>query len=339
MKPVTRYADERELRELRRDAVVTFSFNKKLRTIRLPGNEYVKVRFCQDDELDLLRSLARKFGVKGEYNPSSYASLWHDAAPIPKSMTTSALKLLPDTVVGAWQEARVRAHGLTDLREYDLVSAYGWAAMRPIPCHRSLWPTTRYVGPGVYLCKILRRSKSVLTPPHLRYNSRKPDALYWLTSEEIEELDLTVDVVRGVIFSKWWRPRDRVEKLLELAPRPVAKKILRSYWGAYASTLPVECWSKAKDSTWMLPNRLYDPLAAIYIVSRVRNRIAQVAKDALHIYCDAVITPARLEVGTELGAWSIKNRFEKLSIVGPGRWLDRTSGAAKHAGTKDAQAV
>lgn len=320
--------------EEKREALVTYSFGGRLRTVRLAGNVFHKLRFAPEDHLEALRSAASRISGKSrEYNPSTYGSVFHDPYPPARMLTYSSSLHAPDRVVGAWEEARKTGVGGVNLKELDIVSAYAWAGLRALPSHRSMWPVYKWSGKGIYFCRV-NRTGGVVPPPHLRIDFRRPDQLVWLTSEEIDELDLKVTVLRGMTFSKWWEPKRRIEKLISLLPEPVWKKVLRAYWGAWASSQPVVCHSKNTGNTWSARNFLYDPIAAHYIVSRVRNRIAQEAGHAYHIYVDSIITDKSIPTGTAIGDWHCKNRFEKLYIHGAGRWVDIGTGQRKQSGER-----
>lgn len=311
------YAGPRELNALRPEALVTWSFKNRLRTVRLKGDRFVKAEFCTAEELDELRHVAGKLGVPAPFNPSSFGSLFHElGSPAPMNYATRLL-VPTETIDGAWEERR--AEGGVGAREYDMISAYAWAGLRELPCHSTAWGTRKWAGRGIYLCKVLRLGR-IIPYPRVREVLISGETL-WLTSEEIEELDLTVEIVRGVIFDKWWNPRERIEKIIAAAPEPLWKKMLRSYWGSWASVTPTTCWARRTGNTWLADNPFHDPVAAHFIVSRVRNRIAQVAGLALHIFVDAIITRHRLTTGAALGDWRVKAEYDRVRIAHPGRSL------------------
>ena len=326
------YVDGAELHERSRDCVATVSFKGKLRAVRTDGNNWIKLRFATDEEIAMLTEAGIKLGAKRGWKPSGFGDLFHDPfARIPRVHDSIALAL-PEDVVGAWEEARWETGKiLHDAREYDLISAYGWSGLRPLPKIESGWPVYRFSGPGVYRVTNIRQGRYIL-PPHLRWDIRKRELSAWVTSEEIEELDLKCDVIRGVKFSQWWEPRKRIEEIINAAPKQIWKKVLRSYWGIWAAQIGPTNRIPKSGRTWTLPNPSFNPTFAGYIVSRVRNRLAHEADHAAHLYVDAIITSKKLESGEAIGSWHMKDRFAKIQIHGPGRWVAPVEGKRKHAG-------
>lgn len=310
------YTDELSLAKLEKESSVAFYHRGRLRTLRMPGNLWYKLRFCDDETLGKLMSDAAALGMKRDWWPSGFASVFHDAFPRPRPVGLSLKMMLPTSCGGAWQEALGGTGVHRGVREFDMNSAYGWAGFRQLPVVRTAEFVRKWSGPGIYLGKITRVG-SVLLPPHLRNTKSQ-----WLTHEEIDELGVHVAIERGVVFHKWWEPRVRLEKIIERVRS--WKDVLRSYWGGWASTEGPLCKANGTGKTWKLPNILWDPVSAHFIVSRVRNRMAQHAKSAVHIFSDAIVTTERFPVGTGIGEWKMKNQFERMVVRSPGRWLGVT---------------
>lgn len=331
------YVDEMELARRRGESVMQWSFKRKLRTLRMPGDVYLKLRFATDAELAVYKAGAVKLGLPEDWFPSSWASVWHELDGM-KRAPWSCRFLAEHEVTGGWEEARARIGSAAAMKEYDLCSAYAWAGHRKLPVVRSAWPARHYEGPGLYLVKILRTG-SVILPPSLRPSDREPFPVRWVTHEEIEELDLTVATIRGVRFDRWWEPRARMERIQSVYPEWCWKKILKRYWGPWAGRSGLECASTRTEKHWELPSYFYDPAQAHFIVSRVRNRVAQVARNAVHVFVDAVITADDIATGEGVGDWRIKHKFKELSVISAGRWVDRVTGEKKNAGGGKMEAI
>lgn len=314
---LVRYYEPGQLAKLRPLALQEIRFRGNLRTLRLPGNEWAKLRFCSDEEIGVLMASAARLGLRKDWYPSSWSSLFHAVGLRPRPAGRTLKLRIPTRVYGAWEEARHTTGFNGRVREYDLISAYAWAGFRSLPVLRSAEIVDKWSGPGIYLCRI-RQTGGVLIPPHLRVDRDR-----WLTSEEIEELNLRVDIREGMIFHKWWEPQERIRRIIEACRH--WKKVFRAYWGSWASPVGPTCFCPRTGKTWSLQNPYFDPVAAHYIVSRVRNRIAAVARQALHIYVDAVVTPEQLPEGSGIGDWKMKNQFEKMVIKGAGRYLGLTT--------------
>lgn len=285
----------------------------------LAHGDYIKVRFCTDEDLDDIRRAACSLGMKdaSKYNPSSWAGLFHDPFPLPPRPRFTDTLYFPAHISGAWEECR--EVGIVEgVQEYDMISAYGWSGLREIPAFQTAWPTDKYDGAGLYLV-YLHSAGVGLIPPHLRAAITQRKAV-WVSDEEIERLDLRFAVIRGLKFARYWKSGDRIKRIIDAAPERVWKKILRSYWGVYLAPQGTTCEALKSKKVWTLPNRLYDPISAHYIISRVRNRVADYAPRAAHIFTDAVITREAIPCGTILGDWRIKNNYKLVKVKHAGRY-------------------
>lgn len=328
----TTYIPERELMERYKTATLAYMYNNKVRSLMMDHGNYVKVKFCTDEDIFTLRDTARKLGMKDayKYNPSSWASIYHDAFSMPRSMRYTTSLYLPHNVHGAWNECRVTGN-VDGVNEYDMISAYGWAGLKEVPQYSTAWPTHKYDGAGLYLINILGHGVPII-PPHMRIATAQGNPV-WCTDEEIERLDLSFSVVRGLRFARKWCPGDRIKAILDSASTNVAKKIFRAYWGVWLARGGTTCKALRTGSVWTLPNRLYDPVSAHYIISRVRLRVAEYAPVAAHIFTDAIITNASMPQGDQIGDWRIKNNYKKVKFTHAGRFTFETvSGIHGHKG-------
>lgn len=338
----TRYVDEWELVSAMKSAVAYVTFRGKLRAVRVRGNDWLKLKFTTEDHIGMLREAAGRCGMAKpeKWYPSSYGSLFHEAFPAAKRLRYSERLFMPKSVYGAWEEATLSGRTVSGVTEYDMRSAYAWSALRQIPVARSMWRVGEYVKGklGIYLAEVVLRGSRRL-PPHIRTAMLKQQPV-WITNEEIEELDLGVIATRaGLVFAESWAPADRIHAIMDILPRDAWKRVFRSYWGLWASTEPTVNRIVATGKTWTLPNVHFNPVAAHFIVSRVRNRISSVARNAVHIFTDAVITPDKLEEGENLGDWQRKHTFADLTVSASGRFAGKTNDGGeitKHAGTKTA---
>lgn len=321
---VTEYVPEKEIHERYKTACVAYMYHNRPRTLMLSNNSFIKVRFCTDEDLYYLRSTAAALGIDkaNTYCPSSWASLYHDPFPMPQRARHTDRLYFPAHISGSWEECRTRGD-VEGAQEYDMISAYGWSGLRDVPEFHTSWPTDKYEGAGLYLVKIRGYGVPII-PPHLRIAATQQKAV-WVTDEEIERLDLKFDVVRGLRFARYWNPGNRIKRILDVAPERVWKKVFRAYWGVWLAAIGTTCRAIRTGKTWTLPNRLYDPISAHYIISRVRLRVADYADKAAHIFTDAVITRESVPTGSEIGDWRIKNNYKLVKFKHAGRFNYVTS--------------
>lgn len=331
------YLDERDLAERLKSprALVSWWYHKKLRTVRSEGNLFSKLRFCEPDVLEELRDAGARLGIRRDkFWPSSFADLFHEPHPI-IPMNYSTLHLMPKDLPGPWEESRA-IFGEGPWYEYDLNSAYAWAGMTMLPCHRSAWPVRTWSGPGLYFAKVVQVG-SVVVPPHVRQAEfdRRP---IWMSHEEIEKLDVRVEVLRGFTFAEWWDGTKRINAIIAACrSRGLWKAALRAYWGKWCSPFGGQQKSHKSGSVRALGNPWYDPACAHFILSRVRIRLSEIARNAVHIFVDAAITRDVVRTGDQIGDWKLKNTFRRLTVRHAGNWRGETLDAAtveKHSGEK-----
>lgn len=300
-------------------------FKDQLRSVRI-GNQIYKRAFDSLDSINQYIEDGYRLGLK-KFSPSSWGSLFHEICKRNR-VRKSVDSVLPQYVVGPWEECRAIGQKVENANEYDINSAYGWAGIASVPDTNSALLVRSYRGKQGLYRAIIHRAATPVLPPHLRTN--RP---VWVSNEEIEQLGLTVAVTLGVEFRRTWEPLKYIGPIIENVKE--WKKCLRAYWGAWASQEGPTCKTAAK--VWTLPNMYRDVAAAHYIISRVRNKIANEANAALHIFVDAVVTRKHIQTGTGIGDWKLKTpepmkvvQFEKT-----GRWSAPNEGIRKHAGTKE----
>ena len=299
---------------------------------------FIKRRFATDETILALRDAGDKLGIKDAKNwwPSNESDLffepWHT-----RKMNYSTQCHMPETLPGAWQEA-LPAFGVGPWYEYDLNSAYAWAgSIRELPCHWTAWAAQPWKpgSHGIWLCWVLASSYHSL-PPHIRA-ALGGEYPVWVTHEEINSLELTVSSIRGIEFGAWEDLRPRFDAVRNAVGknRDVWKSVFRKFWGRWLSpTGPLHRGHKNNTSR-VLPNLFFDPARALFILSRVRLRLAEVAADAVHIYVDAVITREKLATSDEIGGWKLKNTYTGMTIRHPGSWVASDPAGRpveKHAG-------
>lgn len=284
-----------------------------LKTVMTPTTTY-RLQFCSDEELEEIVRVYRTHGLLKVW-PSSWAHPYYalvDPLFTIKGAGRSYLYTCPPHVHGPWEEKR---KGLeVGASQFDIISAYAWAGMRPLPDWRSARPVrrrARYPMPGqVGMWRGKWRIGHPCPPPHFR-----TDGEVWATSEEIEQLSLTPTyIAHGVVYD--WTSHavgDALKQLLDMLGLPLWKKVARAYWGGFAaSTGPYES-IPGRDVDRLLPNPRREPGRAHFIESRVRLRVAEYARRASLIYCDAVVTAEKVPTGTDFGAWALKAEYGKAA--------------------------
>jgi hypothetical protein len=297
------YVDDLKLAELWPERSVGWSVNGEYRSVRIGSTTYKRL-FGAPDEVEEFREECLRQGIKRA--PSGWADVYHARYGM-QFANKSYLAISPPAVYGPWEERRLS--GIKEVhRQYDLVSAYAWAGMcAALPEHRSARPVRgayRWPMPGqTGLWLGCWYTSGALLPPHLRNAEAKE---VWVSSEEIERLALTPRFVRyGIIFDRSGETiRRQLEETREKFPK-WWKRIGRAYWGAYAARQGPEQSTPSGGVVNILPNPFREPALAHFIESRIRLRLAEVARDAALLYVDAVVTAAALRHGAEVGDWKL----------------------------------
>jgi hypothetical protein len=316
--PEAVYVDALELASIakRPEVSAVYSYKRKLRSVVI-GSQAYKLRFCTDAELGELRSAYSKLlgpDAASAWSPSSWSSLFNEISRVPRVPWTLR-RAFPQSIIGGWEEARAVGVIKEPLYHYDMVSAYYWAGTAPLPVARTARVVHSYAGPGIYKVKLLGSRLRRLPPP-----LRETGVEVWVSQEEIEQLRLEVEIVYGFVFEDWWKPSALLSELREAAPT-MYKRVLRAYWGGWAAESGPDVHYPKSGKRRTLPNPWRDTVAAHFITSRVRARMAVEAPDAEYYYVDSVLLPRRLPEGRDVGEWRLEGCYVAGRIMGAGRYI------------------
>jgi len=285
-------------------------------------------RFRPALTMDLLGSLA-PLGIR---QPASYGSCYHALAESVPKVTHTINNIFAWWPGGPWQEAKATGTFLGKHYRYDLCSAYRWAATLGLPDTKTFRVWKSHKDPrsvnGLWVVAL-----------HQTDANRVPALLAGpgpvvVSSEDLRLYDITpARIYRGVTWSESL-PGDFVEKTL--AQLPCAKQSGRAYWGRWITRDRLTC--RTANNEWSLPNFATNFVWGFLIIARVRARVWQVSKQALHVYVDEVIVPHEIETGGNIGDWHLKETYEHgVDVRGTG-WLGTTSGATiMHTGHPHSQ--
>jgi hypothetical protein len=288
----------------------------RLRSVQQTGGGILKDRSVFEDhqQPEAMEELIREFQEHGAGQPSSYADAFFKRFFAP--MTPYAFRrIFPGGVRGGWQ-AQLMPNGTYGGQwyRYDLQSAYLWSGLQGLP-EVKRFRVAEYIGrkPGVFLCDVLP-------------NLKAPAPYYFggtllVTPREIELYALTVTRVhRGLTYpaGAWIDPEPMMRAIQQWS---FWKSVGRSYWGRWASEMPVTCetWkSGLKRTTRDLNNPFYNPLWAHLVVSRVRERLWLACQNrrVARVYVDSLITDTPLETGQGLGDWRQEQEYCGIRIAG-----------------------
>lgn len=285
--------------------------------------------------------------------PSSYAWPWHQRVKTPRTTVTTNNALLRiherASFPRAWQESwpgksreeKARLRGATfkgPWHLYDLRSAYAWAATLPMPdpryaIHRRL-PSGKFGRRGIY-CVEEPEFSARCVPPRFRGSLRNKRTRYWVTSEELEQLDVIAPrILYGIEFPRSIDLRRDLDWFMEHLPEAVWKKVFRAFWGAWGgTTAPQEVIIKGDNAKSRdLPTVHYNPVWSSFIVARINLRVAEWASAAAHVFSDSILVPHGLpERGDALGSWKLVQLYEDVQVTGAGNWSAEGK-VVKHAG-------
>lgn len=285
-----------------------------------------EARFRPALTLSLLGELA-PLGIR---QPASYGSCYHALTDSPR-VTHTLNQVFAWWPGGPWQEARTTGKFFGKHYRYDLCSAYRWAATLGLPNTATfrVWknhPDPRGVN-GLWVAA-LRQTDANRVPPLLS----GPGPVV-VSSEDLRLYDLTpARIYRGVTWTETL-PSDFVEQTL--ARLPCAKQSGRAYWGRWITRDRLTC--KTTGNEWSLPNLATNFVWGFLIIARVRARVWQVSRQALHVYVDEVLVPHEIETGPNMGDWQLKETYDGIDVRGTG-WLGTTSGATvMHTGYPHSQ--
>lgn len=233
----------------------------------------------------------------GIVRPTSYADAFHKLYYSPR-VKASVNNLFRPYFYGAWQEGRRLGYTPGHVRQYDIRSAYRWAALMGLPD-----PTTYRFTRGTVQRPGLLVIRLGAVSPRLPYPFAA-GATVAATHDEIEAYGLAGDIVGGIT----WR-RDTPPRPMEAAldAWTFSKQVGRSFWGRWGATSGVtaETLDDAGHirTSRQMPSMLLNLPWALLIIARVRLRLWEHAQDALRVYVDSVLTKERLPTGSAVGAW------------------------------------
>ncbi len=318
-----KYVSNAEIHEASRSGKVqVWVYNGVMRSLR-QGNTILKSEFGPVGEMEEAVTLLRALGGKGW--PSSYGDIYHRlfrSPVIPVSVSYNTAGRVP----AGWQQAPKRGPLQGSYRVYDIVSAYGWAGMQRLPWIRSAKPSDHVEPGGLYI--ITFTDSGAVRPPNMA-----PGHPVLASTEEIERYDLRgVQVQRGVRFRSWCSLESNLEKVKDTFS--FWKKIWRAYWGAWIASRPIVCQIMENGrvtKAWSAERPSINAPWAYYITAAVRQRIAEYAGEAAHIYVDSVMLPREIRTGSAPGDWALKETLTNPVIFGAGRYAD-AGGMVKQSG-------
>jgi len=279
----------------------------------------------------LTMELLGELGQLGIRQPASYGSCYHALAENPR-VSHTVNQIFAWWPGGPWQEARSTGKFYGKHYRYDLCSAYRWAATLGLPDTETLraWkshPDPRAVE-GLWVVA-LRQMDANRVPALLA----GPGPVV-VSSEDMRVYDIQpARIYRGVTWTATL-PNGFVEETL--AKLPCAKQSGRAYWGRWITRDRLTC--KTANNQWSLPNLATNFVWGFLIIARVRSRVWQVSRQALHVYVDEVIVPHEIETGPNIGDWHLKETFENgVDVRGTG-WLGTVGGSTiMHTGFPHSQ--
>lgn len=306
------YLHPLDLRRLARETGRYWLFHSQPTTVALPGNRYAKSLsgFADHSTEPLFRELLREFAEQGVDRPSGYADVFHSRFASPRVNWSVNARLAP-AFAGGWQEAITPGVHRGTFYKYDLNSAYLWAATLGMPdpktYRRSLRPWKR---DGLFRIRLLRSVPGTPFP----FNQ----ALECIaTAQEIETYSLPIgEVLDGVTWDGLLDPQKIIESVMGVS---TWKQAGRSYWGRWAQMVPLECVSKTR--RWNLPNPFLNIPWAHMIVSRVRMKLWEFSRKAVHVFVDSVITSDILPISSTIGGWKLEKTYPLgVFIRAPGQY-------------------
>jgi hypothetical protein len=247
--------------------------------------------------------------------PSSLADLFHSVYRLPFPRV-SVLAPFKNFVFGGWQAALRRGEYRGRVWQYDLNSAYRWAACAGLPNLRGAYRTERFDHPSaVYLLR--------LPAGALPYRRSPGPAL--VTSEERDAFGLRgvsgIQFLYGVAFRG--EPVDLTPTFAELDARfpAVSKKIGRAFWGMWNTRNAPEQVAFKSGTARLMKNPFYNPIYSAIITSRVKLRMLPFLRYALHVYVDSVhLTEPIITPSSDVGGWKLSGEWNGVFIHAPGVW-------------------
>lgn len=309
------YVSPSTLRALANEHPRSWRFHDLPTTVALPRNCYAKSLGPFEDhrEETQFRELLREYADNGVPRPGGYADVFHEHFKSPK-IPWSINAPFEKCFAGGWQEAFSVGRHIGTYYCYDMRSAYLWSLTRGLPdprtYSRSLKPWRKGFHQGLYRVKLLEPCKGAPYP----YNQCRECLA---TDHEIELYGMRVaSVVDGVTWTGTIDTDDMVQQIMRVSTWKAAG---RAYWGRWSQTSKVQCVSGEKK--WFLPNLALNIPWAHVIVARVKERLWEFSKHALHVYVDSLITEEELPTGPNIGDWKcVRTYATGVTIRGPGQY-------------------
>lgn len=313
------YMHGTQIRALAKESGRFWSFHGVPTTVALSESRYAKslAGFSDHTDEDSFRELLREYADSGCDRPSGYADVFHSTFQSPRVGWSINSQLGP-CLAGGWQQAIRCGISKGTYYKYDLRSAYLWAATLGMPdtrtYTRSLYPW-KSKNDGVYRIRLLEPSPSAPFP----FNQARECIA---TNHEIELYNLKVgEVVDGVVWKRS-TPGDRIVDAVKQVS--TWKQAGRSYWGRWGQMQKLTCVANGHE--WSLPNAALNIPWAHLIISRVKMRLWEFSKNAVHVYVDSVITTEKLPIGEEIGDWRLEKTYQNgIFVRGPGQYGDVNS--------------
>lgn len=262
---------------------------------------------------------------RGLKPPGSWGSIFSELYKVPRPLCSATCGF--SRVEGGYIEALETGKILGPLYEYDIQSAYAWAAYQGLPDPKTYRPGQASAPGSMFVAVDEKERFRVISTEEIEQDGGRLGDIRWAVSWD-KVLDL----------------RPSLERIIETWPRWCWKPILRSFWGSWISTRKV-CIQhlKAREvvKEWELPPRCYNPIWAHLIVSRVKRRVLQALAEyaGVHACVDSVIVRREMPTGDKIGDWRLKAVYthglviEKTNVI-----RSHTGEYVKHAGISTALA-
>ena len=226
---------------------------------------------------------------------------------------------------GGWQEALRTGSIEGPVYWYDINKAYRWSACQGLPRMETAFPTLDFTEPcAIYLVDVHQKA--------IPWSGAKHAGVQIVTSEMRDALDVCpLEILYGVGF------RDRVSLspvFSEIDKRfPWCNsRISRAFWGLWNGNSGPEVWTwKSGEKSRDMRNPWYNPIWAAFITSRIKLRMWQHHRSALHVFIDSILSREELPTGDKVGDFRLVNQFASVWIRFAG-WWGSGNMVVKHSG-------
>lgn len=310
------------------DMRVVYRYGEYIRTVRLAGSVYWKNRdtfgrVAVEDEhfSEFLKECQQTARCR---MPSSFGSPFHKlfySPALPRSVNAPFANFFR----GGWQEARLLGKRSGAFYLYDINSAYLWSSTLGLPLTETL-ELQFDVRTDLDGCYVIDQGEPRQELPY----PFSAESVVIASLDEIESYNLNI---RKVLAGFTWRDVLKPDAITSVVSQfSFSKQMARAYWGRWASVLRIECDNGQRK--WKLRNPIQNYIWAHLIVSRVKLRIYEEAKDAAHVFVDSVLVPRTMPTSPQLGGWKlVKEYLDGVRIEGPGRFGAMRGKLDKHSGT------